>query len=446
MSQNSPLLLVVDDEASLREVFAEVLRQAGFTVETASNGQAALACIAKRHPDLVVSDVRMPGISGLELLRQARESRPELPFLLVTAHPSVRDAVQALKIGAVDYLEKPVDLDELIAAVRDTLGAERCPAPPGKDESLSAAVLGDVVAESEAIRAVFADALQVAGSKVTVLLTGESGTGKEVLARFLHQHSPRASHPFVAVNCAAIPPTLLASELFGHRRGAFTGAVADRTGKFRDAHGGTLFLDEIGDLPIDLQPSLLRAIETGRITPVGGDTEQASDFRLLAATNRDLLKAVEEGRFREDLYYRLNVINLELPPLRLRRADILPLARHFLKQKAATKRLSAAAARMLQGYAWPGNVRELANAMERIAVLARNDLVMPEHLPPAIRNAVPADAEDDSEPAGDVQTLRERETIAIRKALEQTGGNQTKAAELLGISRRTLINKLKRLA
>ena len=442
MNKNSPLLLVVDDEASLREVFAEVLSQAGFTVLTEGDGQTALATIAKRQPVLVISDIRMPGISGLELLRLARETRPGLPFLLVTAHPSIRDAVQALKIGAVDYLEKPVDLDELVAAVRDTLGRERCPPVPGKTDTLSATILGDVVAESDAMRAVFADALQIANSKVTVLLTGESGTGKEVLARFLHQHSPRAGQPFVAVNCAAIPPTLLASELFGHRRGAFTGAIADRTGKFREAHGGTLFLDEIGDLPVDLQPSLLRAIETGRITPVGGDAEQASDFRLLAATNRDLLKAVEEGRFREDLYYRLNVINLELPPLRQRRADILPLARHFLKQKATTKRLSAAAARMLQAYAWPGNVRELANAMERIAVLARNDLVMPEHLPPAIRNAVPA-ASDSGD--GDLQTLREHETLAIRQALEQTGGNQTKAAELLGISRRTLINKLKRM-
>lgn len=444
MKTEVPKILVVEDEASLREVFAAVLSQAGFEVEAVANGQAGLKSIARRLPALVVSDIRMPGISGLELLQRAREAHPELPFLLVTAFPSVRDAVQALKIGAVDYLEKPVDLDELVAAVRDALGTEHCPSRPGGGERLSQAVLGDAVAESDSMRAVFADALQVANSKATVLLTGESGTGKEVLARFVHRHSPRASGPFVAVNCAAIPASLLASELFGHRKGAFTGAVADRIGRFREADGGTLFLDEIGDMPVELQPTLLRAIETGRITPVGGDAEQPADFRLLAATNADLQQAVATGKFREDLYYRLNVINLELPPLRERREDILPLARHFLKRRDPAKRLSSAVARMLQSYPWPGNVRELANAMERVAVLARNELVMPEHLPPAIRHAAPA-SEEFALPNDPLQTLREHEAIAIRKALEQTNGNQTKAADLLGISRRTLINKLKRM-
>ncbi len=448
MSKLSSPILVVDDEAPLREIFADVLRKAGFAVLAAADGREALALIREKAPAMVVSDIRMPGMSGLDLLREARAVRDGLPFLLVTAYASVKDAVQALKLGAVDYLEKPVDLDELVAAVRDALGPEGCPEGAAGDASaeVPAELLSGVVAESAAMRAVFADAWRVARSRATVLLTGESGTGKEVLARFLHRASPRADGPFVALNCAAIPASLLASELFGHKRGAFTGAVADRGGLFREADGGTLFLDEIGDMPVELQPALLRAIETGRVTPVGGNTELASDFRLVAATNRDLREAVAQGRFREDLYYRLNVINLELPPLRLRREEILPLARHFLRRRDSAKRLSSAAARMLHEYPWPGNVRELANAMERVAVLARNELVMPEHLPPAIRSASPVVPEEGeaAESAG-LRTLRENEDVAIRQALAKTGGNQTRAAQLLGISRRTLINKLKRL-
>ena len=445
MSAGQPTILVVDDERPLRELFADVLRTAGFTVELADGGGTALEKIRRQPPALVVSDIRMPGLSGLELLREARALHPGLPFLLVTAYASVKDAVQALKLGAVDYLEKPVDLDELAAAVRDAIGPECCPAQTGAPGGeIPPQLMAGTVAESAAMRAVFADAWRVARSRATVLLTGESGTGKEVLARFLHNASPRAAGPFVAVNCAAIPAALLASELFGHRRGAFTGAVADRNGCFREAHGGTLFLDEIGDMPADLQPSLLRAIETGRVTPVGSDTERELDFRLVAATNRNLQEAVAEGRFREDLYYRLNVINIELPPLRLRREEIPPLARHFLRGRDPSKRLSAAALRLLVEYPWPGNVRELANAMERVAVLARNELVMPEHLPPAVRNAAPATAGAVTEEA-ELKTLRESEDAAIRRALEQTNGNQTRAALLRGISRRTLINKLNRL-
>jgi len=359
----------------------------------------------------------------------------------------VPEAVTALKLGAVDYLGKPVDLDELVAACGDIVGFRGEAAADG----LPAEALAGIVAESPALRAVLHDAWRVAPSEATVLLTGESGSGKEVLAQFLHRHSRRARKPLVAVNCAALPESLIASELFGHEAGAFTGATGRRVGRFGEADGGTLFLDEIGDMPVDLQPALLRVLETGRFTPVGGTGEQQVDVRLVAATNRDLGAAVREGRFREDLYHRLNVIALELPPLRDRPEDVLPLARAFLQGEGQAKRLSPAASRALQNYPWPGNVRELANAVERARLLARTDVILPEHLPPAVRQGAGGAAPGPSssgvaggtapEPVLPLDRL-ERETI--ERALEQTGGNRTRAAELLGISRRTLIYKLKR--
>jgi DNA-binding NtrC family response regulator len=441
----SRCILIVDDEVRYRELYAKVLTSAGFETRTAASGEEALGIIEAGGPALVVSDVRMPGASGIELLRAAREKQPELPFLLVTAYADVRDAVTALKLGAVDYLAKPVDLDELLAAVRDVVGAgER---EPSLD--IPAEVRRGIVAESGLMRAVLRDAFRVAASDANVLLTGESGTGKEVVASFIHRNSPRRQMPMVAVNCGAIPATLLASELFGHERGAFTGAVARREGRFREAQGGTLFLDEIGDLPLELQPALLRAIENDVITPVGSDREVQVDYRLIAATNHDLRKALETGRFRQDLYYRLSVITIELPPLRERLEDILPLARHFLAEAHPVyKRLSRAAANALTAYRWPGNVRELANAMEHARLLCPADVVLPEHLPPSVREAgVAGTAEPEvpatSEPTS-VKTLDETEIEAIERVLARTGGNRTRAAELLGITRRGLIYKLKR--
>ena len=444
-----PCVLVVDDEVRFRELYAQTLEAAGLAVRTAASAEEARDAIAAELPALVVSDVRMPGADGIELLRTARADHADLPFLLVTAYADVRDAVRALKLGAVDYLAKPVDLDELVAAVRDALGVQTSAGPP----EVPPDALRDIVAESPAMRTLLRDAYRVASSDATVLLTGESGTGKEVVATFIHANSPRREHALVAVNCAAIPGTLLASELFGHEKGAFTGAAASRKGRFREAHRGTLFLDEIGDLPTDLQPALLRAIETGRITPVGSDHEAEVDFRLLAATNRDLLQDVQQGRFREDLYYRLNVIAFELPPLRERSEDILPLARRFLAQRGAGgKRLSRAAAKALAVHRWPGNVRELANAMEHARLLCHADVVLPEHLPPAAREAAARAAVGPAQPtaaagpeAPAVKTLEEVEIESIKRALERTGGNRTQAAQLLGITRRGLIYKLKRL-
>ncbi|MHB9075265.1 MAG: sigma-54 interaction domain-containing protein [Desulfobaccales bacterium] len=335
--------------------------------------------------------------------------------------------------------------------MRDTVGIHSH--TPGTEPVIPAEALKGIVAESHAMRSVLRDAYRIARSDAIVLLTGESGSGKEVLAGFIHRHSLRRSKAMVTLNCAAVPATLLASELFGHEKGAFTGAVARRKGRFREAHGSTLFLDEIGDLPLELQPSLLRAIETNRVTPLGSDTEIEVDYRLIAATNRNLPADVESGRFRRDLYYRLNVIAIEIPPLRERVEDILHLARFFLGLgKVEGKRLSRAAAQTLLAHTWPGNVRELANAIERVRLLSQTDVILPEHLPPAVcqatsraRTAAGSEPPPMQEPQAGLKTLEENEIEVIRRTLEQTDGNRTRAAELLGITRRGLIYKLKRL-
>ena len=325
-------ILIVDDEARYRQLYAGVIETAGMTPCCADSAEAALAVIQNDLPALVVTDVRMGGASGIDLLAQVRKAHPELPFLIVTAYAEVRDAVNAMKLGAVDYLAKPVDLDELLAAVRDTLGL-------GNDQEASALAippeaLEGIVAQSPVMKSLLWDAFRVAGSDAGVLITGESGSGKEVLAGFIHQNSPRKTSPMVILNCASVPAALLAGELFGHEKGAFTGAAGKRKGRFREAQGSTLFLDEIGDMPLDLQPTLLRAIETGRITPLGSDREVEVDNRIIAATNRNAREDdVEEGLFRRDLYYRLNVICIEIPPLRDRIEDIIPLARFFLGRK-----------------------------------------------------------------------------------------------------------------
>lgn len=439
-------ILIVDDELRYRELYMQVLGSAGFSAQAAASAEEALGIIRKSPPSLVVSDVRMPGASGIELLRLARLENPGLPFLLVTAYADVRDAVSAMRLGAVDYISKPVDLDELLAAVRDGVGI--CSSQP--ELSIPPEALRGIVAESPAMRSVLRDAYRVAKSDANVLLTGESGCGKEIVALFIHRNSPRRGKAMVNVNCAAIPPTLLAGELFGHEKGAFTGAITKRSGRFREAEGGTLFLDEIGDMPLEVQPALLRAIETNRITPLGSDREIEVDYRLLAATHRTLMQDVELGRFRQDLYYRLNVITIEIPPLRERAEDILPLARHFLALgKKEDKRLSRAAAQVLLAHQWPGNVRELANAIERARLLSQTDVILPEHLPPAVRMPAPKTISKMSEPAAinqvEVRTLEESEKDIISRTLEQTGGNRTRAAEILGITRRGLIYKIKRL-
>ena len=375
-----------------------------------------------------------------ELLERVRAAHESLPFLLVTAHADVREAVSALKLGAVDYLAKPVNLDELLACVRDGLGDWQ---RGGLDDPPPEVTEG-MIAESPVMRALLREAWCIARGEVNVLLMGESGTGKEVMARFIHRSSERAGGPFVAVNCAALPASLLNSELFGHEKGAFTGAVSARKGRFREAKGGTLFLDEIGDMPLELQPVFLRALEQRSITPVGATGETSVDFRLVAATNRSLEEDVQEGLFRADLFYRLNVVALELPPLRERREDIIPLARHFLTEAGGrSKRIARATAALLTGYDWPGNIRELENAMERAHLLTRTEVILPESLPATLRRAV-ASAEHAPEDDGAFRTLQASEIDSLKRALEQTGGNRTHAAKLLGITRRGLLKKIKR--
>lgn len=425
----TPVIGIVDDEPAQRMLLEETLRRAGWRTLCAENGERAVE-IAPQC-DLMLLDVRMPGISGLMALEKIRQLPRPPVVVLLTAYIDVRDAVAAIKMGAADYLEKPVDLDELLTVIEDSLGLshtdqDTLDLPPG------------IVAESEVLRDLFRQAIRVAPTSATVLLTGESGTGKEIFARLIHARSTRASGPLVTVNMGAIPEQLVESELFGHEKGAFTGADSVHIGRFEEANGGTLFLDEIGELPLALQPKLLRVLETGEFRRVGGSAECRADVRVIAATNRNLEQEVAAGRFREDLFYRLNVFPLCIPALRERREDIIPLAELFLKPWK--KRLSPAAARLLAAWSWPGNARELRNVIERAAILADGDMILPEDLPDALRHAPRVDT---SSGAPERPLMEEAQRRAILEALEKTGGNRTKAAQLLGISRRSLIYKLR---
>ena len=431
MSEVRPRIAIVDDDPGQRQLLANALERAGYDTVRCEDGPRGLEAAAEAS--LMLLDVRMPGMSGLEVLEKVKKDRPQLPVILLTAYIDVRDAVNAMKQGALDYLEKPVDLDELIAAVDDALGAT------GRAVSADGvpALPEGIVAESEAMRSVFQQAARVASSDATVLLLGESGTGKEVVAEYIHRHSSRGERPFVRVNCGALPETLIESELFGHEKGAFTGADAQRKWRFEEAHEGSIFLDEIGELPLALQPTLLHVLESGAMRRVGGSQELTVDVRVIAATNRSLEEDVRDGRFREDLYYRLNVFALEVPPLRERRDDILPLAEHFVKDEK--RRLAPATERVLMAYDWPGNVRELRNAMDRAGIMTDGNPVLPKDLPPQLQDAKPSE-KSGSVLVGDMREIQRR---AILEALEKTGGNKTRAADLLGISRRNLIYKLR---
>ncbi|NLV45398.1 MAG: sigma-54-dependent Fis family transcriptional regulator [Candidatus Hydrogenedentes bacterium] len=424
-----PVILVADDETAQRQLLVDALTHAGLKTLACKNGLETLDHLEKC--DLLLLDVRMPEMSGLEVLKEASARRPELPVILLTAYIDIRDAVEAMKMGARDYLEKPVDIDELITVVEETLGIHA-----GLPDRLE--LPGDIIAESPVMHEVFLQAHRVAQTDTTVLLLGESGVGKEVVASYIHGASTRAGRPWTVVDCSALPENLVESELFGHEKGAFTGADKTRIGRFQQADGGTLFLDEIGELPLPLQPKLLRVLESGAFQPVGSGKEAQVDVRLIAATNRDLEKEVEAGTFREDLYYRLNVFPIVIPPLRERHEDIPALAAMILKQYR--KMLTPAAERLLMAYEWPGNTRELRNVLERASILTEGMRILPEALPPALRNAV------DRRPANSgvlVGNMAEIERQAIMEALEKTEGNKTRAAELLGISRRNLIYKLR---
>lgn len=438
--RKTPRVLIVDDDPSQRSLLDSFLAGQGLETLLASSGEEALAMLRTENITLMISDVRMPGISGLEMLRLARQEHATLPVLLVTAYADIREAVGAMRDGAVNYLAKPIDLDELLHSVRQATGLSNvAPLKFNEDKQLPA----HVVARSPLMQAVFRDASLIAASESRVLITGESGVGKEVVADVIHAWSSRSSGPLVKINCAAIPETLLETELFGHEKGAFTGASAQRIGRFELANGGTIFLDEVAEMSPQLQAKLLRVTQGGHFQRVGSSAEVRTNARLLAASNRDLEEEVKKGRFREDLFYRLNVVELNIPPLRERPEDILSLAAQFINEFTQGRaRFSSSVPDCLRRYAWPGNVRELRNAMERAALLSRGELILPEHLPSRIsalaRQSAVAEPEDEQRLAG-------IERQAVCQALRKHNFNRTETAKALGISRRALLYKVQRL-
>ena len=443
-----PRILIVDDEERMTGVVAMALERAGYECETCASGEAALAALQTRDADLVVTDWKMPQMDGIELLRRLHARQPRLPVVLLTAHGSVPSAVAAMREGAFDYVTKPFDNDELRAIVARALEMNRLERENRylRQEVASRYAPEAMVAESPRSKDLLALVRRVAPSRSTVLIQGESGTGKELVARLLHYWSDRVGSPFVPVNCKAFAEGVLESELFGHEKGAFTGAAAARVGCFERSGGGTLFLDEIGETSPDFQAKLLRVLQDGEVLPVGGSKARPVDVRVVAATNRVLREEVAVGRFREDLYFRLNVIPVLLAPLRDRREDILPLARHFLARHAAEsgRQLTFApeSEQVLLAHPWPGNVRELENAVERAVVLARSEAITPQDL--LLEQSplpLPAAASE-----GTLQEVLDRAAAArIRAALEAAKGQRAEAARVLGVERTTLYRMMKRL-
>ena len=446
-----PRVLVVDDEENLRLVLRTLLRSHGYEVAVASNAEEALRAIDEFRPAFVLSDVRMPGMSGLSLARDVKARDLAITVILMSAYGSVDTAIEAMKAGAYDYVQKPFKQDEVLLALKK---AEERESLRQENRVLREAVksvnsFGDMIGKSDAMRVVFRTLEKVADVKTTVLIQGESGTGKELVARALHQKSARAAKAFVAVNCGAIPEALLESELFGHKRGAFTDANADKKGLFEQADGGTLFLDEIGELPLSLQVKLLRALQESTIRRLGDTRDIQVDIRLVAATVRDLEREVQEGRFREDLFYRLNVLPIAVPALRERREDIPMLVEHFLKKSNArlsthVREIAQDGMKILYDYDWPGNVRELENTLERAVVLAESEVLSASDFPERIRSPRDnATVSLDGDELSIKKTTRILEEKLIRRALDKTRGNRTAAAKILEISHRALLYKIK---
>lgn len=445
------LILVVDDDASQRRLLEFWLKEEGYEVATAADGKAGLEIFESSSPALVISDIRMPGLSGLDLLGRIKASSPDTPVILITAFGTVADAVDAMKFGAADYVLKPVSPDELKMNVQRALEHQKLVDENRylRDFADTAFRFENIVGASKKMRDVFDIALQVARRDSTVLLTGESGTGKELLAKAIHQNSLRASKPFITINCGAIPENLIESELFGHKKGSFTGALADHTGKFETANQGTVFLDEIGELPLNLQVRLLRVIQEREIDKIGFPKPIPINVRIIAATNRDLRARIDDGQFREDLFYRLSVVAIELPPLRERRDDIPLLLQHFLRKqceryKLAIPSLTDDAVDLLTRYAWPGNVRELENVIERLVVLGQSSVIHSEQLPPQVRQAKSRVSAINLKLPDEGIDLEEIEKEIIVQALEKHDWNQARAARYLNISRKTLIYRMEK--
>jgi two-component system NtrC family response regulator/two-component system response regulator HydG len=446
-------VVVIDDEVNAAAALETLLQEDGYEVAKAHDGRAGLQLLEKVEPDIVLTDLRMPGMDGIELLSRIKQVRPETMVILMTAYGTVKTAVKAMKMGAEDYLGKPIDVEELEVMLQRTLEKKRLLADArSMRERLDQKYrFENLVGESPEMLAVFKTVRQVAPSSASVLLLGESGTGKELFAQAIHQNSPRKNKPFVKVACAALPETLLESELFGHEKGSFTGALYTRAGRFEAADGGTLFLDEIGDISPTVQVKLLRFLEEREFERVGGNKTYRVDVRIVCATHRDLPKKVEEGSFREDLYYRLNVIEIRIPALRERLGDLSVLAHHFMRKYAElngkeVRGISDETLALLLAHHWPGNVRELENAIERAVVLSNEAVLAPEHFPTLRRLAAADPASGATQALGfrlPGSTLAEIEREAILRTLEASGGSTSKAAEILQISTRKIQYKLK---
>lgn len=442
-----PRILICDDEDGILRYLSKLLKSHGYSVETCSSGaalQARLTRLADEPIDLLLQDVRLPDCNGVELLKLVRKKSPELPVVMMTAHGSVDDAVHAIRLGAYDYVLKPFPKEKILGLLAKALEHRRLADENRRlrEELQRGGGDSSIIFNSARFRQVFDLTLQVASSDANILILGESGTGKELIARTLHTNSPRKVRPFVSLNCAALTDNLLESQLFGHLRGAFTGAIMNQKGLLEEADGGTLFLDEIGDVSAAVQAKLLRVIQEKEFIPIGSTKPKTVDVRFVAATNRDLQQEVAIGRFREDLYYRLNVISLTLPPLRERIEDIEPLARHFVRRFAARMNkelhgIDTDALRCMTGYHWPGNVRELENVIERAVILAKGPLLTADLLPVCSRAV--ANKPDDETPLISLDTVERQHILSVYK---QTGCHKSKTSDILGISRKTLDRKL----
>lgn len=440
-------ILIIDDDTSLRRVLEYNLQEEGYQVFAAASGEDGLLMFDGERPDMVITDLKMPGISGFQVLAAVKDRSPQTPVMVITAFGAVETAVEAMKLGAYDYITKPFNRDELRLAVRKALEMRGLTEENRrlKEELSERAEFRSIIGISRGMERVFAVVRKVADTEATVLITGESGTGKELVARAIHSMSSRRAQPFVAINCAAIPRELLESELFGHVKGAFTGAVRDKAGKFQTAEGGTLFLDEVGELPVELQPKLLRALQEREVEPVGGTVPRKLDVRVVAATNADLEEAIAAGTFREDLYYRLAVIPVHLPPLRERPEDIPLLVRHFTaKHGAQSVTFAPDALAALRRYAWPGNVRELENTVERILILRNSDTIGADELPDKVRGLGRDRVGRIVNLPPEGYSLEQLEREVVVEALERCDWNQTAAARFLRIPRHTLIYRMEK--
>ena len=446
---NPASILIVEDDTKLRSALKEVMTREGYAVDATKSGDTAVSMIEDTVYDLVITDLKLPGIGGMDVLRSVQRLARDTSVIIVTAYATVDTAVEAMKEGAEDYIAKPFNLDEIRLIVRKVLDKK---ALVDDNRFLRSQLkkkysFGNLVGNSEAMVEVYKTIEKIKDSRATILILGETGTGKELVARAIHFNSTRSEKPFLPVNCAALAETLLESELFGYVKGAFTGAARDKQGVFEVAHGGTVFLDEIGDISPRLQQILLRVLENGEIQPVGSTTRRKVDVRVVAATNRELEGMVKQGTFRADLYYRLNVISLELPPLRMRTEDIAMLAGHFLRKYAGKNEktindISRDVLRLLERHEWPGNVRELENVIERATLLEASREITPESLPESIRNAPGTPPVNPDE---DLKTLEEVGRTYIETVLKKTGGNKARASEILGINRTSLWRMMQRL-